>query len=299
MPVIKSLASFYAQKFYNTPRLPPAGVGDFNVFTLTESTGGTPPAPYGRYDFFKIMLIRGAHRCHYADKSIALNGSSLLFFNPAVPYQFERLDTGSTGFFCLFKENFYTPHLRNRFHDLPVFTAGGKTVYDLGEKQDRELSAIFEKMLDEIHSDYRFKYDLLRNQVLELVHYALKMEPDEHLYHHPDTNARITSIFIKLLEGQFPIEAPEQCISMRSANDFAKKLSVHVNHLNRAVRLTTGKTTTTHISERMVAEATALLKHTNWNISEISYSLGFAQPSHFTYFFKKHTKVTPTSMRLV
>lgn len=293
----KSIEAFYADKFEHTPPLPPAGAGGFNVFRLADSVGGA--APYVRYDFFKIMLIRGKHRCHYADKSISLDGSTILFFNPAVPYRFERLDNHSTGFFCLFEESFFTESYRNGIHDLSVFAPGGKPVYELNQARDKEIAALFEKMLDEVNSDYRFKYELIRNYVSELIYLVMKMEPSEQLYHHPDTNARITSIFTELLERQFPIESPERYIKLRSAGDFAEKLAVHVNHLNRAVRLTTGKTTSAHITSRIVAEATALLKHTDWNISEISYCLGFEQPAHFTYFFKKHTKSTPTAIRFV
>lgn len=300
MSGLQSLTSFYKHKFEETPILPPKGVGDFNVFSLSDSKGGgDTPGPYIRYDFYKIMLIRGKHRCHYADKSIAFDGSTLLFFNPTVPHRFEPLDIGPTGFFCIFKDAFFTQSLRNGIHDMPMFTPGGKPVYNLNERQDREVASLFEKMLKETHSDYRFKYDLLRNHVSELIHFAMKMEPSERLYQHPDSNARITSVFISLLERQFPIESPEQSIQIRTASEFADKLALHVNHLNRAVRMTTGKTTSAHIAERMTAEAIALLKHTNWNISDISYSLGFAQPSHFTHFFKKQTRVTPTSIRLV
>lgn len=299
MPDIKSLEAFYTHKFDKTPTLPPIGAGDFNVFQLSDRNHGRSQAPYARYDFYKIMLIRGKHRCHYADKSIAIDGSTLLFFNPAVPYQFERLDKKATGFFCLFKESFFTENQRNGIHDLPVFLPGGKPVYRLNETQDREVASLFEKIVVENRSGYRFKYDLLRNQVSELIHYAMKMQPEEQRYRHPDSNARITAIFTELLESQFPIASPEQVINMRSAGDFAERLSVHINHLNRAVRLTTGKTTTDHIAERLVSEATALLKHTDWNVSQISYCLGFAQPAHFTYFFKKHTDTTPTAVRLV
>jgi AraC family transcriptional activator of pobA len=76
-------------------------------------------------------------------------------------------------------------------------------------------------------------------------------------------------------------------------------LAIHVNHLNRAIRQTTGKTTTNHIFERLTSEAIALLKHTNWNISEISYSLGFEEPAHFNNFFKKQTTTTPSVYRIV
>lgn len=295
----KSLESFYNQKFDELPSLPPVGIGDFNVFLLSETNGGRIPAPYSRYDFFKIMLIDGKHRCHFADKSIVIEGNTLLFFNPKVPYRFERLTKNAVGFFCIFKESFFTESHRSGVGGLPVFSPGNKSVYSLNEEQVSEASALFEKMRVENRSDYQFKYDLIRNYVSELIHFAMKMEPDEKLYLHPDSNKRITSIFIHLLENQFPVESLEDSVQMRSAKDFADKIGVHINHLNRAVRSTTGKTTTQHIAEKMIAEAIALLKHTDWNVADISYSLGFLQPAHFTYFFKKHTQTTPTSFRLV
>ena len=78
----------------------------------------------------------------------------------------------------------------------------------------------------------------------------------------------------------------------------AAKDSVHVNHLNRAVREVTGKTTTLHLKERIVAEAKALLLHTAWNISEISHSLGYEYPTYFNNFFKKQTGIAPNSFRI-
>lgn len=102
-----------------------------------------------------------------------------------------------------------------------------------------------------------------------------------------------------MLEWQFPIESPGQRFRLRSAGDFARQLSVHVNHLNRSIREKPGRTTTAHIAERLIGEATALLKHTDWNIAEISYCLGFDEPAHFTYFFKKPTHLAPSAYRAV
>jgi AraC family transcriptional activator of pobA len=133
---------------------------------------------------------------------------------------------------------------------------------------------------------------------LEIIHGALKLQPSETLYKHADANARITAVFTELLERQFPIESPSQQFSLRSAKDFADKLNVHINHLNRAIKTVTGKTTTSHIADRITTEAIALLKHTSWNVSEISYSLGFEAPSHFNNFFKKQTTFTPSAFRI-
>jgi AraC family transcriptional activator of pobA len=154
-------------------------------------------------------------------------------------------------------------------------------------------------MFDEIESDYLYKYDLLRNYVLELVHFALKLQPARTIYSSSNAAARISSLFMELMERQFPIESPFQQIKFRSAIEFARQLAVHVNHLNRALRETTGKTTSELIAERLTQEAVALLKHTTWNVSEIAYTLGFEEPTHFNNFFKKRTQQTPTKFRIV
>ncbi|WP_343671282.1 helix-turn-helix transcriptional regulator [Chitinophaga sp.] len=296
----ESLEEFYQHKFNWLPDNLKQDIGHFNVFRVEDTLSpGATPIHYARRDFYKISLIRGRTVYHYADKSIEADGTALMFFNPNVPYTYESLQDDRSGFFCIFKESFFTESLRTNINELPMFATGSKPAYMLNKNQDKHVSAIFKKMLEEINSDYKYKYDLLRNYVTELIHYALKMQPSEMLYQHTDANARITAIFTELLERQFPIETPHQRFTMRSARDFADKLAVHVNHLNRAIRETTGKTTTDHIAERLLGEAKALLKHTNWNIAEISYSLGFEEPAHFNNFFKKHTSSTPSSYRVV
>lgn len=296
----ESLEDFYKSKFDWLPDNLGQDIGHFNVFRLEDCHGpNKAPVKYTRRDYYKITLFTGKCRYHYADKSVDVDGKTLMFFNPSVPYTFESMSDDMRGYFCIFKEGFFTERLRSNITDLPMFTPGGKPSYVLTDEQYDELAQIFEKMLKEITSDYRFKYDLLNNYVNEVIHYALKLQPTENLYRHPDANSRITAIFTELLERQFPIESTSQRFTLRSANDFADKLSVHVNHLNRAIRQTTGRTTTSHIFERLANEARVLLKHTNWNISEISYTLGFDEPAHFNNFFKKQTQLTPSAYRNV
>ena len=183
--------------------------------------------------------------------------------------------------------------------ELPLFQPGSTPAYPLTSAQDAEVSALYGKMLAELNSDYSLKYALLRNYVSELVHYALKLRPAEVRYPHPDAKSRLAAVFLELLERQFPIESLNRRVALRSARDFALHLAVHVNHLNRCVRDTTGKTTTDHIAERLASEAKALLRHTDWNIAEVGYCLGFDEPANFNYFFKKQTGLTPSALRQV
>lgn len=290
----ETLVDFYKQKFNQAFELE-KGAGHFNVFRLEEC--GKSPVQYSRRDFYKIALMRGQHLYHYADKTLEINGSTLIFFNPRVPYTFEPMTEDATGFFCIFRDDFFTSHMRGSLVELPMYQMGGKPAFVLNKKQDDAVSAIFNKMLEELSSNYQYKYDLIRNYTLELLHYALKMEPTVSIYEHTDANSRLAAVFNELLERQFPIDSPKQPFGLRSAKDFAAQLSVHVNHLNRAIKIATGKTTTTQISERLISEAKALLKHSDWNIGEISYSLGFEEPAHFNNFFKKNTRTTPSAYR--
>lgn len=295
----EGLKEFYDHKKQPMPKNMGTNIGHFNVFRLEDCLTRDTKVKYARRDYYKVTFIRGLNRYHYADKSIEVEGTSLIFFNPKVPYTWEHISGEATGYFCIFTEPFFTEKIRGSLDELPMFSIGGKPSYILNEEHEKTIAAVFEKMLEEIKSDYTFKYDLLRSYLNELIHLALKTEPATTLYEHPNANTRITAVFRELLERQFPIETPGQRFTMKSAGSFANTLSIHVNHLNRAVKATTGKTTTTLISERITAEAKALLKHTDWNIAEISNSLGFEEASHFNNFFKKQTNFTPTHYRTV
>ena len=114
-----------------------------------------------------------------------------------------------------------------------------------------------------------------------------------------NASQRIVTLFLELLERQFPIDDTHQRIKLRSASEFAKQLNVHVNHLNRSAKEMTEKTTSQLIGERILQEAKILLKRSNWTVSDISYALGFKEITHFNNFFKKHVKLSPLKFRNV
>ncbi len=271
-------------------------MGHFNVFRLDDFSGpSAKPIPYSRKEYYKVSFIIGRNRVHYADKTIEADKQVLLFANPQIPYNWEPLDEQQSGFFCIFTEAFFNQF--GNIKDYPVFKPGGNPIFFIPDEQVEAVRNIYLAMFTDLASDYIYKYDVLKTRVFELIHMALRMQPATTLYTNQNAATRISSLFMELLERQFPIESPVQRIRFRSATDFANQLSVHVNHLNRALKETTGKTTSQVTGERIIQEAKALIKHTNWNISEIAYCLGFEELPHFINFFKKSTSVTPTSFR--
>ncbi|KIA85715.1 AraC family transcriptional regulator [Flavobacterium sp. AED] len=293
----ESIQEFYENKYDFMPDNLRKEIGHFNVFKLEPYVGkGAKPAPYKRRDYFKITLVKGNGKFHYADKVVEVQKSAIVFSNPQIPYSWEQRDRIIGGYFCIFDQAFF--HHYGNLNQYSLFQPDGNHVFEITDEQLKTLSATYERMFEEINSDYIHKYDVLRTIVFEIVHFALKMAPSDNLTKHPLNAAqRISTLFLELLERQFPIDDPHQIISLRSASDYAEKLNVHVNHLNRAIKETTDKTTSQIIGERIVQEAKILLRETAWSVSEIAYALGFTEVTHFNNFFKKHIQLSPMKFR--
>ena len=240
----------------------------------------------------------GKNIIHYADRSFETNGTVLFFGNPHIPYSWQTISSSYTGYACLFTEDFLK--LSDRSESLkqsPLFKLGGTPILELNIEQRDFIATIFQKMIAEQGTSYAFKDELVRNYIGLIIHEALKMQPLQNTSNNKNASSRITNVFFELLERQFPIESTDHPLQLKTAQDFAENLSIHVNYLNRSVKEVTGKPTTTHISERIISEAKALLQHTDWNISEIAYALGFEYPTYFNNFFKKITGTNPKSLR--
>jgi AraC-like DNA-binding protein len=267
----------------------------FNVFQI-ESDGAATRI-YSRKDFYKICLTTGKSIIHYADKSFDAEGTVLFFGNPHIPYSWETISTSYVGYTCLFSEEFLKSDRSESLQHSPLFKIGGTPILKITEQQREFLSTLFQKMIEEQQTDYAYKDDLIRNYINLIIHEALKLTPSENFDQYRNASSRIASVFLELLERQFPIEDTGKPLQLKTAQDYAKNLNVHPNYLNRAVKEITGKPTTVHISERIISEAKALLQHTDWNIADIAYALGFEYPTYFNNFFKKLTGTNPKSLR--
>ena len=254
---------------------------------------------YSRKDYYKINITTGKFIFHYADKSLEADKTFLFFGNPHIPYSCEVVSPNFSGYTCVFTEGFLNAGDRSEsLQQSPLFKIGGTPILKLDNEQRDFIIRVFKRMIAEQGNDYTFKDELIRNYINLIIHEAVKLQPSESHSKKTTASERITAVFLELLERQFPIESTERPLELKTAQDFAKNLHVHVNYLNSSVKEVTGKPTTAHIADRIISEAKALLQHTNWNITEIAYALGFEYPTYFNNFFKKKTGEIPKSVRL-
>lgn len=282
--------------FYDDRGIIGEGSRLFNVFENGDHC--TVPHIYNRRDYYKVSLLQGQSRLSWHDQEILIDRPALVFFNPHTPFGWEPVSAEQPGFFCMFQKTFLQNGERNEsMQQAPLFNPGSSPVLFLNDAQEQRISGIFQHMLEEVQSDYLYKYDLLRNYLQLLVHEALKITPHTISIRQQNAAERITARFLERMEREFPIDAPGRQLELRAAGDYAKALAVHVNHLNHAVREVTGKSTSVHIAERILTEAKALLRHTDWPVATIAHSLGFESPNYFYNFFKKQTGHAPGHLR--
>ncbi|MBK9359159.1 MAG: AraC family transcriptional regulator [Bacteroidales bacterium] len=276
-------------------------LGHFNVFDIVKfyySGKMKSEMTYNRRLYYKISLIKGKNLVEFAGKTVLIDKQGVLFATPKIPYRYTPRSGEQSGFFCVFTKEFLSRSKTGLLIDeLPIYQPNSDFVFQLNDDQYLELEAIFRKMDAEMSSDYAFKYDLIRNYVLELIHTGQKLKPMDSTVITTNAASRISSLFIELLERQFPIESDAQVIQLKTPVDYARVLGIHINHLNKVLKETTGRNTSEIISGRIAEEAKLLLKQTQWNVSEIAFTLGFDEVAHFSNFFKKHTKLSPLKYR--
>lgn len=235
MENLESIEEFYERKFDWIPENIRNEIGHFNVFQHEPvESGNANPLPYKRRDYYKIMLVIGDIQMNYADQVISVKKQALFFSNPQIPYNCENLERIQNGYYCIFNQHFF--HKFGDLNQYSVFRSSGNHVFELTDERVVLISDIYKKMFEEIRSDYVHKYDVLRNLVFELLHFAMKIQPLANSDKQQQNAAkRISVLFLELLERQFPVDDNHRKIKFRSASEFASQLNVHVNHLNRAI----------------------------------------------------------------
>ncbi len=114
-----------------------------------------------------------------------------------------------------------------------------------------------------------------------------KIQPDEHVKVLSQNNS--IQNFLKILEENFrkPV----------GVEFYAEKLFMSPRNLNLICKNVLHHTVSEIIETRKLIEAKNLLTHTDMQVSEIGFTLGYNERAYFTNVFKKRTGQTPTEFR--
>jgi AraC family transcriptional activator of pobA len=255
---------------------------------------------YNRRDFYKISLVVEGSPCSLRYGSlpdITVDRPALIFVNPIVPYNWTvpEIINPSVGYFCVFNDEFIRSSAQLASVADRLFATQESPVYFPDPLTEKYLVGLYTRMRADADREYADKEELFRSYLSLIFHEAIQMKGAGNTNLNP--TPRVAAEFIQLLNRQFPVDLPLHAVALKKPADYADRIAVHINHLNTAVQKATGKSTTTHISERLFAEAKSLLSYTDYTVAEIASGLGYEYQSYFNRFFRKFAGITPTEYR--
>lgn len=104
-----------------------------------------------------------------------------------------------------------------------------------------------------------------------------------------DFDSSVYHSFLSLIEEHYKFHKPVEF--------FTKQLGIDNRKLSCITRKASNKTPKRILNERIMIEAKRMLHFTNFTLKEISYDLGYDDPSYFSRYFKLYTGSNPKKYR--
>ncbi len=263
------------------------------VEDIFELQNGIEDDPH-RHHYYTLILMKEGEGTHVVDfNSFNITSHSIHLIYPGQVHQVIT-PKRNLGWVMNFNDSFLAqnsiyPELIDKVY--LYNTAGYTPPLHLS---DREF-VVFEELAKQIESynnkEVSFRYDAF-GALLKLLFInisslcALNKNPD--LINAIGSNNLFTN-FKKLINLEYK--------SLHKVGDYANKLAVSSDYLNRYVKTQSGQSAKEFIQERLVVEAKRLLIFSESSSKELAFDLGFEEPAHFNNFFKKHVGVTPGQFR--
>ncbi len=244
-----------------------------------------------RTGFYHIIWFQKGSPTHLIDfNPIKIKNNSLLFLNKDTVQRFDK-SGNFIGKAILFTDQFFckseadTKFLRSSilFHDL--FSVSQIQIHS------NTFADLFKQMMEELHHPKDLHQEGILHNLLHNLLLLSEREKRKQNFKEIRKSADLDHVllFRDLLDQQFK--------KQKQVALYAEQLSITEKRLNQATSKVLGKSPKEMIDERLMLEAKRLLAHTHESVKEIGFELGFAEPTNFIKYFRKHNHATPVEFR--
>jgi AraC family transcriptional regulator, transcriptional activator of pobA len=274
---------------------------DFAIFSIPDIHPKIPfKSPVLRADYFSFILtIDGSGSYILDDNTFPFGSETIYFTNPGHIKSYEIFES-KEAYIITLTEKFLVENMYSEiFREFPFLLAEIVPPKKLSQNDLAEFEVLYKQILSESEKDSKYKNRVIGNLITVLL---LKIKENFWSDYNPiedgNRNSQIVKSFKQLLESEYKkIIEKELSDSKLQVQYFAERLNLHPNYLNSVIKSKTGRTVNDWISKRALSVAKYLLINTSHSSKEIAYRLGFSEPTHFSRFFKKHTRLSPNTFR--
>lgn len=225
------------------------------------------------------------------DNKYPVSGYSLIALMKNQTLLFDKFST-KNGFILLFDEKELIIENSELYSSLKLslFECALKPAPTrINENDFNVFIEIFKLLNKNLNNDFIYlKNDINDNLLLILLQKVLKLKNESGI----DTDERN-----RILLKEFNNKLSKSLMNSRSVKYYADSLAVTPKKLNSITKTYFDLTAKEFIEEKIINESKQLLINGSGTIKEISYTMGFTEPTNFNKFFKKHTSKTPQQFR--
>ena len=235
--------------------------------------------PHGHKDYLEIIYLEQGAGIHQIDLNrFPVKAHSLYLVMPGQIHSWELTEIPK-GYVAMIQKDFLLDHplYDVLFHTFPLPFPSGFELDEVNES--------FTDIFKNIETEYlkgEPNYEAVIQTYLLLVFNLLKRQIKAlPAFPYPV----VLKNFFSMLDTDFRAN--------HETGFYSNKLNITSKTLNTACKKYLGKTAGAVINEKLTAESKRHLLYSSKNLTELAYELGFADPSHFNKFFKRHTGVLP------
>ncbi|MDO6492898.1 MAG: helix-turn-helix domain-containing protein [Cellulophaga sp.] len=286
---------FRKEYFNKSPKLDKLfkkSVEDFFCLKIEDLTKKVlkPITPSREESHTIIFVTKGSFKTKIGFKEYIITPNNIVILQAGAVFSTEQVSKNVKGFTCHFHPNILIGKFGNRslVSDFQFLNNGNYPIININKQSRSEIINILERLVTEFKSNTKPNSDIIHSYIYTLLT-ELKILYGLSNFQPQNASFQITSRF-RMLANQKVKE------NLKVA-DFARMMNISPNHLNKSVKVSTLKSASEILEEIKLIEVKYLLYQSTLSISEISYEMGYLDPSYFTRFFKKREKISPTEFR--
>jgi AraC family transcriptional activator of pobA len=271
----------------------------FKTLERFVSVFGTEPRRLteGKFVYTLISIKQGKGHCYVDNEYVPLQAGTFLFINPFCYLHLENT-LYLQGVTILFTEEFLCrTHLQEQLLYKANYSTSRRPFFQLSNNEIE--NNYLQTQVSMFGWEYRLgrdpllKFDLLHNILLGIIIYMHKLQLERE-----NMQMDIAEPFAKNQVVQF-IQLLNKHFKEQSALQFyADQMNLSQDQLSQVCKKGIGWTPKAIMQEKLLREAKRLLLFDSMSVKEISYELGFTEPTNFVKFFQQHTGLPPKTFRV-